>query len=119
DRRHFDRPAWDGSPLASRTILLYTEQGFGDTIQFVRLARTLREQWGARVVLECDPALASLLRTLSWLDEVVVRGDALPPFDVHAPLLALPHRLGLTVKSVDGSAYLDAQPRPVARRVAA
>src|SRR5690606_24890429 len=44
DRRHFDRPAWDGSPLASRTILLYTEQGFGDTIQFVRLARTLREQ---------------------------------------------------------------------------
>ena len=119
DRRHFAEPAWDGSALDGRTILLYTEQGFGDTIQFVRHARALRELGGGRVVLECDPALASLLRTVPWLDEVVPRGSELPPFDVHAPLLALPRRLGLTVDALDGAAYLEAQARPVARRVAA
>src|SRR5207248_7533069 len=43
---------WDGSPLAGRTILLYAEQGLGDTIQFVRYARLAKEQ-GATVIVAC------------------------------------------------------------------
>ena len=94
-------PPWDGAPLAGRTILLRAEQGLGDTIQFVRYAPLLARR-GARVVVECQPALARLLRSCPGIDAVVARGAALPPVDVQAPLLGLPGILGTTADSVPG-----------------
>jgi hypothetical protein len=50
----FIQPPWDGSPLAGRTILIYCEQGLGDSIQFIRYA-PLVAQRGGRVLISCPP----------------------------------------------------------------
>ena len=96
-RRSFPQPAWDGSPLNGRTILLHCEQGLGDTIQFIRYAALVKQQGegegegeGCKVIVECQPGLVDLLTHVKGIDELVVRGSTLPPYDVHAPLLSLP-----------------------------
>jgi tetratricopeptide (TPR) repeat protein len=93
------RPAWDGSPLAGRTILLYAEQGLGDTLQFVRYAAVVKRQ-GGTVVLACQPALVRLLAGCPGVGRVVPKGDPLPPFDVQAPLLSVPGLLGTSLDTI-------------------
>lgn len=89
-RGRMRQPLWLGEqPLAGRTILLQAEQGLGDTIQFVRYAPILA-QAGAKVVLEVQPELASVLAGLDGASAVVPRGAALPAFDLHCPLGSLP-----------------------------
>jgi tetratricopeptide (TPR) repeat protein len=84
------RRLWLGdAPLSGKTILLHAEQGFGDTIQFARYAPLVAVQ-GAKVVLEVQPELKSLLSRLDGVTTVVARGDAPPPFDMHCPLGSLP-----------------------------
>ncbi|HJT78253.1 MAG TPA: tetratricopeptide repeat protein, partial [Gemmataceae bacterium] len=110
-----DRPAWDGSPLAGKTILLRAEQGLGDTLQFVRYARVLQRQ-GARVVVQPQNVLLPLLGHCPGIDQLVPRAAPLPPFDVHAPLLSLPHLLGTTLETVPAEVpYLFADPALVER----
>ncbi len=89
-RRHFAAPLWLGdAPLAGKTILLHAEQGFGDTIQFVRYAPLVAAR-GAKIVLEVQRALTPLCAGLPGIASVVAYGDALPAFDCHCPLLSLP-----------------------------
>jgi tetratricopeptide (TPR) repeat protein len=89
-RRSLGRPLWLGEyPLPRRTILIHAEQGFGDVIQFARYAPLLA-QMGARVVLEVQPELKSLLSRLAGVAQVVGRGEKLPAFDVHCPVASLP-----------------------------
>jgi tetratricopeptide (TPR) repeat protein len=84
------RRLWLGdTPLSGKTILLHAEQGFGDTIQFARYAPLVATQ-GAKVVLEVQPELKSLLSRLDGVTAVVARGEAPPPFDLHCPLGSLP-----------------------------
>ncbi|AGY59090.1 tetratricopeptide repeat protein [Gloeobacter kilaueensis] len=92
-------PAWDGSDLAGQTILLYPEAGLGDTLQFVRYAALLHRQ-GAKVIVECQPPLKSLLARVPGIDAVYAEGEVLPAFAVHAPLMSLPYRLGTTSETV-------------------
>jgi hypothetical protein len=97
--RRYRQPRWDGGPLDGRTILVWAEQGLGDTIQFIRYARLLKER-GARVVLECPPHVVPLFRDVVGLDQIVTGGDRVPTFDVQAPLLSLPGLLGTTPQNV-------------------
>jgi tetratricopeptide (TPR) repeat protein len=84
------RRLWLGdTPISGKTILLHAEQGLGDTIQFARYAPFVGAQ-GAKVVLEVQPELKSLLARLDGVTAVVARGEAPPPFDVHCPLGSLP-----------------------------
>jgi tetratricopeptide (TPR) repeat protein len=84
------RRLWLGDySLSGKTILLHAEQGLGDTIQFARYAPLVAAQ-GAKVVLEVQPELKSLLSRLDGVTAVVARGEAPPPFDVHCPLGSLP-----------------------------
>jgi Tfp pilus assembly protein PilF len=92
-------PRWDGSPLNGRTVLLLPEQGWGDTIQFVRYA-PLVQQRGGRVVLACAPALLRLLRSCLGIDCLLPEGGALPSCHAQAPLLSLPGILGTTLQNV-------------------
>jgi len=111
--RNFRQPQFSGGPLAGRTILVYAEQGLGDTLQFVRYASVLRAS-GGKVVLECQPPLAKLLQTASRIDRVIPAGADLPDFDVHAPLLSLPALLKTTAASIPAQTpYLHADPRLV------
>ncbi len=91
-RRNFTRPLWLGDrPLAGKTILLYAEQGYGDTLQFVRYAPRVAAL-GARVILEVQPELVRLLAGLEGIEgiEVIAHGRPLPAFDVQCPLMSLP-----------------------------
>ena len=89
-RRDFAQPLWRGdTPLAGRTILLHAEQGFGDAIQFVRYVPLVAAR-GAIVVLEVPPPLTALFSRIAGAARVVGRGEELPAFDCHCPLLSLP-----------------------------
>jgi rfaE bifunctional protein nucleotidyltransferase chain/domain len=98
--RSLPEPRWDGSPLTDKTILLWCEQGVGDTFQFVRYAFEVKKR-GATVWLECPEALVSLLATCPGVDRVLPEGAPLPPgFDCHAPLMSLPFLCGTTLANV-------------------
>ena len=88
-RRTFPAPLWLGDePVAGKTILLHAEQGFGDTIQFIRYAPLLANL-GANVICEVQPELQPLLSQLKGIT-VIAAGETLPAFDLHCPLLSLP-----------------------------
>jgi tetratricopeptide (TPR) repeat protein len=108
-RRDFAQPQWCGAAsLGGRTILLHSEQGLGDTLQFCRYARLVADL-GARVVLEVPGALAGLLRGLAGVERVVVKGEPLPAFDLHCPLLSLPLAFKTTLDTIPAPpAYLRA-----------
>jgi tetratricopeptide (TPR) repeat protein len=90
EKRNFPQPLWLGSgEFAGRTILLHAEQGFGDTLQFCRYVPLLAAR-GARVILEVQRPLQRLMGTLSGAPQVISRGEPLPAFDLHCPLLSLP-----------------------------
>jgi Flp pilus assembly protein TadD len=109
--RDFAEPLWDGAPLNGRTILLYTEQGYGDCIQFVRYVPLVAAR-GGRVVLECLPPLVRLFERVEGVAEVVARGEPPPRFDVQAPLLSLPRIFGTTMDTIPAPRrYLSPPPK--------
>ena len=99
--RFTDRPLWDGGDLAGRTLLVHAEQGFGDTIQFIRFLPMLAAK-GGKVVFECPPLLVRLARSSPALEavEIVAAGSAAPDFDVHLPLLSLARVFGTTLDDI-------------------
>jgi Flp pilus assembly protein TadD len=98
-KRSFTQPQWDGSNPTGKTILLHAEGGHGDAIQFIRLAPQVRER-GAKLILECQPALVPLLNKIPEFDRVIARGQPLPDFDWQIPLQGLPHILGITLENI-------------------
>jgi hypothetical protein len=108
-------PIWDGSNPVGKTILLRAEQGFGDTLQFIRFA-ILVKRMGARVVLECQKALFQLLQSYVGVDELIARGSPLPPVDLYAPLMSLPYLLRTTIDAIPQEIpYLFADRESIAR----
>jgi tetratricopeptide (TPR) repeat protein len=106
--RDFGRPMWDGSDPSGRTILVHTEQGFGDVIQFARYVPMLAAR-GAKVMLECHPSLRPLLQSLAGVVRVIPAGMSWPDFDMHLPLLSLPRVFGTTINSIPAQVpYLSA-----------
>ncbi len=97
--RDFGRSEWDGSPLPNGTVLLFAEQGLGDTLQFIRFVRQVKQRVG-RVVVECQPPLVPLLRGCSEIDVLVSKGQPLPPFDVQVSLMSLPRLFHVGANSI-------------------
>lgn len=88
-------PPWLGDvDLSGKTILLWAEQGLGDTLQFARFVPRIADR-AKRVVLRVPTALKTLLQTLDSRVTVVDERETLPPHDCHCPLMSLPHALGL------------------------
>jgi tetratricopeptide (TPR) repeat protein len=94
-----ERAAWDGSPLSGKTILLHSEQGIGDTLQFVRYA-PLVKAIGATVILACPKSLMPLLTRCPGIDQIVARDGPVSAHDTHAPLLSLPGRFSTTMETI-------------------
>ena len=105
------QPRWTGQALRGETVLLYAEQGFGDTLQFCRYAPMVAAA-GGRVVLVVPKALRRVLASLDGVAELLCEEDgALPPFDYHCPLLSLPYAFGTTVATIPApESYLRADP---------
>lgn len=101
--RNFEQALWLGEePLVGKTILLHSEQGFGDTIQFCRYA-TRVASLGARVILEVPEPLLGVLGGLGANIELAVKGKPLPAFDYHCPLLSLPLAFKTDATSIPAS----------------
>jgi tetratricopeptide (TPR) repeat protein len=103
-------PEWNGEDLRGKTILLYGEQGLGDTLQFVRYAPLVAAR-GGRVILGCQRELARLLANFPGVDQIVPGDAPVPPFDLHCSLLSLPRIFRTTADSIPGGpSYLKADP---------
>jgi tetratricopeptide (TPR) repeat protein len=98
--RNFKQPLWLGKkPLQGKTILLHSEQGLGDSIQFCRYIPLLAAR-GARILLEIEPALATILGSLDRVAQIYHKGEALPAFDFHCPLMSLPLALESRLETI-------------------
>jgi len=110
----FPGPRWDGSALSGQSILLWCEQGLGDTLQFVRYAPLVAAR-GGKVLLQCQSAsLKPLLERVAGVAAVFAVGEALPPFECHAPLLSLPRIFGTSLQRLPADPYLSPDPGRVA-----
>lgn len=107
---------WAGGDPRGLRLLLVAEQGLGDAIQFVRYAAVLKDRGARAVAIGCRAPLARLLAGAAGVDEVVVEGAALPPFDAWAPLMSLPRLVGTTLDTVPAPVpYLMPEPERAAR----
>jgi len=98
-KRDFAQPSWNGSDnIAGKTVFVHAEQGFGDSLQFCRYIPLLAER-GAHAIFEVQPELSRLLSGLEGAN-VIARGEPLPAFDVHCPLLSLPRVFGTTLATI-------------------
>lgn len=107
--RDFPQPRWSGAEdIGGRTILLHAEQGYGDTIQFVRYATLLAER-GAVVWLEVQAGLGGLCATVPGVTRVFEQGDTLPDFDFHCAMMSLPAAFRTTLDTIPATVpYLTA-----------
>jgi hypothetical protein len=111
EHRNFRQPLWLGErSIAGRTILLYGEQGLGDTLQFCRYV-PLVARLGGRVMLEVSQPLIRVLSGLEGVSELLAMGSPLPDFDYHCPLMSLPRVFSTRIESIpSASGYIAADP---------
>jgi hypothetical protein len=115
--RPFSQPRWTGSPLGGKTLLIWSEQGFGDTLQFARFLPHAMKLAGndGRILFECQRELIPLFHDLPRA-EVIPQGDPLPPFDAQCALMSLPLVLRTTLKSLPREIpYLSPPPDRISR----
>jgi tetratricopeptide (TPR) repeat protein len=105
--------AWTGEKVRGRTVLVTAEQGLGDTIHFLRYVPALAAA-GARVVLRVQPPLLRLVQGFPGVAALADDEAALAPYDLHVPIMSLPHRLGIADPAPLRLPYLAADPDLVA-----
>ncbi len=113
---NFPQPQWDGSPLQGKRILLYAEQGLGDTVFFGRYATKVAEEKGGHVILVVQPQLVELMTSVRGVREVVTTNMPMPRFDTHLPIMSLPGAFHTTLENIPHDVpYVAANPEKVAR----
>jgi tetratricopeptide (TPR) repeat protein len=111
--RGFPQPQWNGSDLTGKTILLHTEGGFGDAIQFIRYAPHVAQR-GGQIILDCQGELVRLFAHLSGISRIFRRSDVLPHFDFHIPLQSLPRVFQTTERTIPATTPYLAAPQQIA-----
>jgi tetratricopeptide (TPR) repeat protein len=100
EKRDFAASLWLGKgDIAGKTLLLYGEQGLGDSLLFCRYVE-LVAKLGPRIILEVPPPLLSVCNTLSGVAQVVPYGSPLPDFDLQCPLMSLPLAFDTTLETI-------------------
>jgi tetratricopeptide (TPR) repeat protein len=113
--RDFEQPLWLGeTSLAGKRLLIHSEQGLGDALQFCRYA-TLSAALGATVIMEAQEALLGLLSSLDGVAELIPKGHSVPAVDYQCPLMSLPLAFKTTVDTIPApTKYLRSDPGKVA-----
>jgi Flp pilus assembly protein TadD len=109
-------PMWLGEePVAGKTILICSDEGLGDSIQFARYLPLLADR-GARVILAVEPALCPLLADIRGVSQCLpkLEGTVLPHYDLHCAINSLPGAFATRLDSIPSEPYL---PPPAADRV--
>lgn len=98
--RSYELPRWKGENLRGKRIILQAEQGYGDTIQFMRYAQVIASQ-GADVIVECqDLNIQSVVKLLPNVADVITWNDLQPPADLTIPLLSIPFIVKTTLDTI-------------------
>lgn len=107
----YDVPSWRGEDLNNKTILIYAEQGYGDTIQFLQLLPLLKQRYPrAKVILGVPPALFRLCGAVAGADTVITTGAPAPQLDYLTRMHGLGLGLKLTAADIPGQVpYLNVQ----------
>ena len=109
-RPRFNKPMWSGQDLRGKTILLRSEQGIGDVIQFIRYAPHVKAL-GATVLLQLRKNIAELAESFEGVDDIIKPEEPLPHFDFYCPLMTLPMVFGTDVDTIPPRVpYLRPQP---------
>ena len=110
--RSFHQPAWDGTKdLSNKTIIVWAEQGLGDTIQFCRYIKYLA-QLSAKVILEVPESLVSILSDIQGASSVLRIGEFRGSYDYHCPLLSLPLLLKTSIQTIPSQVpYIKVDPK--------
>jgi tetratricopeptide (TPR) repeat protein len=103
-----DRPIWDGEDLAGKTILVWEEQGFGDSFHFCRYFKELKRR-GAQVFFRGNILYRKIAQGMIGLDEFFAIEDSMPDFDYHCAILSLPRKTGIMLEPAP-TPYLVAAP---------
>lgn len=88
-QKTLQEPAWRGEAFAGKTLLLWAEQGLGDTLMCLRYLPMVKAL-GGRILLEAQAAVLEVASTCQGLDGVIPEGELRPPFDLQASILSLP-----------------------------
>lgn len=107
NQRNFPQPRWSGEPFAGQTLLIWCEQGFGDSLMFIRYLRMVKAL-GGKVYLEVQPELVDVAATCPGVDLVIPKGSPFPPFDLQASVMSLPWIFKTGLESIPGEVpYVD------------
>ncbi|HYV39898.1 MAG TPA: tetratricopeptide repeat protein [Gemmataceae bacterium] len=98
-KRAYAQPIWNGSDLGGQTLLVYCDQGLGDTMQFIRYIPLVKQR-GGKVIVQCQASLLRLLASVSGIDQLVADTVLLPAFDVHISLQSLPLIFGTKIDTI-------------------
>jgi uncharacterized protein (TIGR03032 family) len=94
------QPRWEGQEIPNQTLLIHTEQGAGDAIQFIRFIPQAAQRCG-KIILVCTPELLPLFQSVAGIDQLRTAGDIpVSAFDYFTPLMSLPHLLGNTLDTI-------------------
>ncbi|SRR5579883_3069503 len=105
-----NRTFWNGDDFRGRTILLHAEQGYGDTLQFIRFAPMVKRR-GGRVLVLCQTQVLRLIARCPGVDLAFEGSSYVPDCDIHAPLMSLPAIFGTTLATLPASVpYLAVDP---------
>jgi FkbM family methyltransferase len=111
----FPQPQWTGEDISNKTILIYTEQGLGDVIQFARYLPLVVRR-AAKVIVAAHPPLHRILATIGGITIIPIHQTQLPEFDVHCPLLSLPRAFATTLDTIPAEVpYLHPDPTECGR----
>jgi tetratricopeptide (TPR) repeat protein len=103
-------PRWNGEPFAGKTLLLVSEQGFGDTLLAARFLPHVKKL-GGRVLLECQPEVMRLLGKSNWVDGIFAKGTCPPePYNFQLTMMSLPGLFVQDPAAIPQQPYLAADP---------
>lgn len=81
--------------IEGKILLLHSEQGFGDSIQFIRFLPLIKEKFKCKIAVKCRDELKELFKTIEEIDILVNRSEDTPIFDYHLPIMSMPFILNM------------------------
>lgn len=104
---HFIKYLWRGESLQGKSIMMVSEQGFGDSMLFFRFAAQIRAQADTLYIC-CRKTLQSLYKTNIKADKFYAPDEPFPDYDYHIPFMSLGHTLELKTDTIPSESYITA-----------
>src|SRR5262245_26771624 len=106
---HSPHPKWDGHPILDKTLVIYTEHGAGEALQFARYL-PLAAKRCKNLILACPAELIPIFATISGIGQIREPGQIkVAEFDTYLPLMSLPHVFQTTLDTIPATIpYVDA-----------